>query len=121
MKTFLKGILFFALIHLALMCFFQDRTFVPESGIWFCDELQIQLSYEPGIVSYCVENGKKILCTNSTDRGSSAIYVLWQGEKTATKSVGDMVFFGRCIGFDENKMHIVENGSGKKYTFKRIG
>lgn len=34
----------------------------PKEGVWYCEELQMQISFDDSELSYYIENGKKIRC-----------------------------------------------------------
>ena len=115
------GFILYLVINLA-MCVLVGSTkveYIPEKDVWFCEELQLQLSFEEGYDCYYVCNGTKIGCTWENDPGSRAITVLCQNDDSDTYSVGGVIFCGNCIELTEDQLIIEEMESGVCYVFLR--
>ena len=92
----------------------------PEFGIWYCDALEMQLSFEKNTSSYVVQDGKCIECEWTNDRGSTYISVryLWDGQQKYGDST---IFYGKCIDLTNDIYILEEIDTGVQYTFCRKG
>ena len=91
----------------------------PDFGVWYCDALDMQLSFDKVTPCYVVQEGKRTECTWSNDRGSIYIAVryLWNEQKKYGDST---IFYGKCIDLTEEKYVLEEIDTGIQYTFYRI-
>ena len=90
----------------------------PQSGVWYCEELQIQLSYEDDEVTYITENGKQIIGTCETDRGSKWIGVLCRTDEVGYY-VGDQLFLAKIISLNDDTLVLYHEDTNQKYIFLR--
>lgn len=120
MKT--SKISYILIIVLVLIIFSscQHQRYVPTEGQWFCEELQIQLSYDDGHSSYLLDNGEKIVCSNETDPGTRCIMVYCQEQNHEKYEFCSEIFTDDCISFDQEKMIVVDQTTGKEFIFKRV-
>lgn len=95
---------------------------VPQEGIWYCRELQVQMVFSKGIRTYAIIDGIKIECDTLNDRGSSYVSVLYQDleRRIPGYQLGDSVFEGECRKLKDNTLY-VEDENGDIYEFVRIG
>ena len=61
-----------AILLFPALCY--TPRYEPEEGIWFCEELQIQLEY-PEEHAFIIEDGERIQCCCGSDRGMKEIQV----------------------------------------------
>lgn len=129
-KTCIKSNLRVILIGTAILFIFflmlvitisSPAQFEPSDGIWYCDELSIQLSYEKGEESFVIFDDEKIVCACVTDPGSDILAVLSQDPDTAQYTLGETVFSGRILHLDSEALIVQDETSGAEYTFNRIG
>lgn len=90
---------------------------VPEYGVWYCDELQIQISRESAISSYICIDGEKYLCGAGNLKGTSRLRVGSQ-DITAPFTLGEPVFAANFIDIIDGQM-VVEDDNGVRYYFKK--
>lgn len=90
----------------------------PQEGVWYCEELQIQLSYEDDARTYITENGNRILGICGTDRGSKLIGILCQSTH-AGHYVGEQLFLAEIISLDDHALVLYDKDSKQQYVFQR--
>lgn len=66
-------------------------VFFPEEGVWYCEQLQIQISCEQPEDCWILSNGEKIQCTWGSDRGSKWMSVSSQDRTTGQFKLGQEV------------------------------
>ena len=112
--------LFLCLLVLLTGCADYEITlWRPDSGVWYCDELEMQLSFDKSVPCYIVQDETRIECEWSNDRGSLYIAVryLWNGQQ----KYGDAtVFYGKYIDLTDDTYVLEEIDTGIQYTFYRI-
>ena len=122
-KHILYGILvaFFLLLLLYVVLIFtlepKNKVWRPEQGVWYCEELHMQLSFEKGYKSYVILDGEAILCACENDRGSKNLLVLCQEPNVKGYEIGDPIFSGRYVDLNNNKYTVKDNDSHELYTF----
>lgn len=97
------------------------QQWAPEEGVWYCRELQIQMSFDEEVNSYAVIDNDTVLCAAGYERGSEYITVGIQEENVPGYSLGEKIFFGKYVARTENEYIVEEVSSGIEYTFERIG
>jgi len=99
-----------------LSCCYTE--WMPTEGIWYCEELQLQISFDRS-ESYIVIDGQKIACDCLNDRGSAWFCVLIQ-EKNDLYPVGKEVFSARYVQLSEYEFIVSEEHTGKQYVFVKV-
>lgn len=92
----------------------------PEEGIWYCDELQIQLSYESYAQCYIIEDDEKILCACGSDRGVKYIHVTCLERNHPQYKLGDVIFFAEVISLNDTELLVYDEQTEQQYVFLRI-
>ncbi|MBQ4565590.1 MAG: hypothetical protein IJA48_04505 [Oscillospiraceae bacterium] len=94
---------------------------VPQEGIWYCHELQVQMAFSKGIKTYAIIDGIEIECATLNDRGSNYVGVIYQdlNHKDLGYRLGDSLFEGECRKLTDNTLY-VEDENGDIYEFVRI-
>lgn len=121
MKT-KKPIIFLVLLTLLLHSIFvgcEPVRYEPQEGVWYCEELQAQLSYEKDAATYITENGDRIFGICGTDRGSKLIGILCQSTHGG-HYVGEELFLAEIISLDDDTLVLCDEYSGQEYVFQRI-
>lgn len=98
-------------------CITPAKTF-PTEGIWYCKELNITLDFVAG-TGYITLNEEDIFCVIANNRGSKFISILNQNEDTEEFYLGESVFSGKCIRYDNKELVIGESKTETVYTFYR--
>lgn len=113
------GIVLYLAINISICVVFGGLTlsYLPEDGVWFCEALNLQLSFDEEYDCYYIINGTKIRCTWENDRGSRFLTVLCQDSGVNTYSVGEVIFSGNCIEQNGNYFVIENEESGDQYMF----
>ena len=121
--TFLVIIFAFALwavinlVGIAFISSVSTKDYFPEEGQWYCEELQLMVSFESSQECYIIKNGEKIICGCEIDRGSSWLSVGCQDEEQGYYVLGEEVFGGEFVKLEGNILIILEPQSGREYTF----
>lgn len=92
---------------------------VPEDGIWYCEELDMQLSFSISDDSYIVIDGEKVICSVRNNRGSETFSLLIQESGVPNYKLGDAVFHGEHVSLTEEAFTVKDLDSGKQYVFIR--
>ena len=123
MKTYLKicGIVTILLVAgiILILCAGANDPNIPKEGIWFCEELQMQISFEPNQRSFKLVGEHKITCSWRHDKNSRYISIVCLEEKNAMYTFGDVVFCGEYVALDKQQ-YVLSDDTGKTYTFLRI-
>lgn len=120
MKTLLCiSTVFFVLFIVFTVAMFWEDPYVPKEGVWYCEELQIQISFEENNDTYVTEDGNQIMCTWSHDRNSKHFEVWCIDFNTHFYEYDDVVFSGTFVKLT-NDQYILEDEAGKEYIFLRM-
>ena len=92
----------------------------PEDGVWFCDALRMQLSFDQNTPCYITQKENRIHCSWENDRGSVYIYIFCI-EDTSQYSYGDTLFCGKCVSLTDNEYVLEDTDTGNHYAFYRTG
>lgn len=93
--------------------------FEPDSGIWFCEELQIQLDYNGGGETYIIEEGEIYHCSCGSDRGVKEIQVSCEQRNHPTYELGELIFRAEIKQLADEKMIVFNPITGEEYVFVR--
>ena len=116
-----KPIIFLILMTLLVRSVFvgcEPVRYEPQEGVQYCEELQIQLSYEHDAATYITENGDKIFGICGTDRGSKLIGILCQSTHGG-HYVGEEIFLAEIISLDDQALVLYDEASKQQYVFQR--
>lgn len=91
----------------------------PPEGNWFCEELQIQVSFSGGDCFY-VLNDKIVPCDSINDRGSHSFFVLSQATDVEELPLGTELFSAVYMEFTEEQMIATEEHTKKEYIFVKV-
>ena len=123
MKTYLKICSIVTILLVAgiilILCAGANDPYIPKEGIWFCEELQIQISFEPNQRSFKLVGEHKITCSWRHDKNSRYISVVCLEDKDTMYAAGDVVFSGKYVALDKQQ-YVLSDDTGKTYTFLRI-
>lgn len=97
-----------------------NKVWRPEEGIWYCEELQIQLSFDSRYKSYAILDDQMIVCACENSRGSKDILVLCQESIAGEYEIGDLIFSGRYVDLDGNRYVVRDMITHELYTFELI-
>lgn len=117
-KRILVMIIILQIVTLCAGC--VPDQYEPEEGVWYCDELQIQLSYEAHTQSYIIQNDEKILCACGSDRGVKYIQVFCQERNHPDYELGELIFLAEIISLDEMQLIVYDEQTEKQYIFYKI-
>lgn len=116
-----KSIFFlFAFLFAHVLTGCASTQYIPEEGVWYCDELEIQLSFENSAVSYITENGQQIIGICENDRGSQWVSILCQRNYGSGFYVGMELFCAKIVSLDETVLVVHYAETDQEYVFHRI-
>ncbi len=93
---------------------------MPTEGVWYCDELQISLSFDENIMSFAIIDGQKVICVADNNRGSEVISVLCQENNIDQFYLGESIFTGEYVSLKDNQLVLREYHKENIYTFLRV-
>ncbi len=93
---------------------------MPTEGVWYCDELEISLSFDDNIMSSAIVDGQKIVCAVDNMRGSDVVSLSCQDRNTSSISLGEDVFVGEYVDLEDDRLVLREYGTENIYTFLRV-
>lgn len=92
----------------------------PEDGVWYCEDLQIQLSYDVGKECYAIIDGEKITAACGSDRGVKRLYVSSQQKDHPKYYLGKTIFAAEIISLNETEFVVYDEQAQREYIFYRI-
>ena len=92
----------------------------PEEGVWFCEELQMQMDFNKGGSTYAVVEGQKITCVVSNDRGSTHVSIVCNEPQHDTYNLDHVFFSGIYKDLTDSQFILKEVKNKTIYVFKRI-
>ena len=97
----------------------SHKAYIPTEGLWYCEAVDIMLSFEEGYSSYFINQGKEVSCIWENDVGSKVIMVVCQEKLNGDFAVGDLIFCGEYVRLDNREYVVQDIESGEIYTFVR--
>lgn len=91
----------------------------PNEGIWFCEELQIQLDYSGKAETFVIESGAKIQCGCGSDRGIKEIRVYCQEFDHPTYKLAELIFCADIKKLTDRTLTVVDPQTEQEYVFVR--
>lgn len=113
-------VIMFFVLFLPVFAGCTPVQYEPEDGVWFCEELQIQLSYEQDAQSFVIRDGEQIICACGSDRGVPYIYVSCQETNNSIYSLGEEIFYAKIIELSETELLVCDEETMRQYTFTRL-
>lgn len=126
-RMIVKGILYpilFGIVSLSIIgliiAFFAlaGSTDIPQEGVWYCEELQILISYDDEMCT-AVLDGEEIPC-NCLHDGDQWIYIVSQTARNEKYPLGSSVFIAEPIKLTKTEFVVKEKKTGVVYTFQKI-
>lgn len=98
----------------------QDTQWMPTEGVWYCDELEISLSFDENTMSFATIDGQKVKCVVDDMPGSDVVSVLCQENNIAHISLGESIFTGEYVSLKDNQLVLREYHTENIYTFLKV-
>ena len=98
--------------------------YAPKDGVWYCEELNLTLSYESEDKSYLVKDGETILCSRTGHHQSTHMNV-YAAEETIREDGGtaythkELLFEFEILHFERDSFEVCDN-LGNHYIFIRL-
>ena len=93
--------------------------YMPPDGAWYCEELEMQLSFEPNAKGYAMVNGVKIACIVGNDPGTKSFWVTCK-ESVLDMNPGYVLWEAEYVHRDEYEFVVKEQHTGRIYTFVKL-
>lgn len=93
---------------------------VPAEGVWYCNELDMQLAFSDSDDSYIVIDGEKVICAVRNNRGSQVFSLLIQENDVPNYKLGDVVFTGKYVSLTDEAFTVKDRNSGIQYVFIKM-
>ena len=124
LATIISGVTLWILLNLVLMGFgyiMSTQEYYPSTGIWYCKELQLQLSFDESEQSFIVINEEKILCDHYSERNSRTRYVDCMESESSLYELGQTILCVDSMYINQNEFVVRECENKIDYTFTLIG
>ena len=95
------------------------KEWIPSEGVWYCEDLQMQVSFPDKTCIYTY-NGEKVTCVFLNDYGSKWFCVISQATDVKELPVGSELFSAELTELSECGFIVREEKSGIEYIFTRI-
>ena len=95
------------------------EQYFPEDGVWYCEELEMQMSYETDVRSYATVDQTRISCCTGNDRGSNWITLSCTESYNPCYDVGEVIFAGEYVSLDDHRL-VLRAADGREYVFERL-
>lgn len=95
------------------------ETNVPKEGIWYCEELQAELNFDPPIGEYSkvTVDGEELMCHVGNHRGSPDLIIYYQGKTHEKYNLGGLIYSLVFVDRDEDEMVVKDHETGELYYF----
>mgnify|MGYP003297396398 CR=1 FL=1 len=95
------------------------KEFYPDSGEWYCQELELQLAFGQDGECFAMINGEKMTCACGADRGSQYLSVGCQEVDCEYCSLGEEIFGAYFVSLDGDTL-VLKTDDGTEYKFLRV-
>ena len=92
---------------------------VPDSGCWFCEDLEIQLSFDETDSTYAVINGIEKNCVILRENNTNTIIVFCADWETCSLSHDCKIFSGSILELTNTEFLLMESKSKVVYSFEK--
>lgn len=113
-------IILFYILPFLMIAFCEPVDYFPQDGIWYCEELQMQVSFADDDKTFAYVNGEKIYCTWGYDRGSTWLGLHCRNYYSKAFQVGDVVFDGEYVSLNDKALVLYDQEINRDYTFLRL-
>lgn len=95
----------------------QKTGDVPKEGLWYCEEMEMYLSFSDEYKSTVVIDGETRNCTWGSEIGCSDIYITCLDENGV---LGESLLWGEYVSLTEELYQIRNHETGEIYDFVRV-
>jgi len=106
------------LLGIAIYNYNNPTVFYPTEGIWFCEELGIQINFDGYNDNFIHIDNEYYFCRFRTNRGSSLMSVISQ-DADLGENLGESLFTGEYVHSDDQSFSVRDTKSSSVYTFRR--
>lgn len=113
-----------ALFMLVICAFLVGCTpvyYAPDSGTWYCEELQAQfIADDPDEAgTYVIVGGDKIVCAIDLQKNSKHFAILCQESDNNKYDLGEVIYALEVVSLSDSE-YVLKDEEGKEYIFVRI-
>lgn len=120
-NTAMRCLIILAIVLAASLVVFSGcveyKNWMPQDGPWFCEELQLQISFSYGD-SYAVIGETQVRCDCINDPGSKSFFVITQEESDGLE-IGTCLLEAEYVELTDSVFVVKECRTGTIYTFLR--
>lgn len=91
-------------------------NWMPQDGVWYCEELQIQIPFDDLGECYAVIDGQPVKCVFENDRGSSWFSVSIWNEKNGG-FIGENILVAEVVSISDDSFLVREWRTDEEYVF----
>lgn len=103
------------------LCDRPNHRWVPYEGVWYCDQLQVQLAFDGVSENYIIIDGEKVICNVENDPGSTWLWMKCIDENHPLFSQTKPLFQGEMVLLDDaGGKYILRDENGVEYVFVRM-
>ena len=116
-----RSIVIYAIALCTIFCMgCTPDQYEPLNGVWYCEDLQMQLSYDVGKESYVIIAGEKIAIACGSDSGVSRLCVSNQQRNHPEYHMGETIFEAEIISLNATKFVVYDMQAQREFVFYRI-
>lgn len=94
--------------------------YMPEEGVWYCEDLQIQLSFEANICNYVLVDNVKVEANWHNDPGAKTFSIMSAyGVESLGILPGYVFLTAECVSRNEDEFVVKERYTDKAYVFRQ--
>ena len=102
---------------------FEGESVFPENGVWYCQELEVHLSFAPwgkfSETSTILVEGEELVCICRYDLGSSDLYLVCRDRRNSKLEYGDIIYWWTYVELNDNELVLKDHYTKAQYTFIR--
>lgn len=93
---------------------------MPIDGIWYCEELQIQIAFSSYGECFAMIDNQKVICDCINDRGSTWFSVVVQQGNVNGHPIGSSIFTAERVELTNDLFIVSQYLTGEEFTFIKI-
>lgn len=94
-------------------------NWMPEDGLWYCEELQMQITFTED-ECFVMKDGQKIACICENDKSSMWFSVLCSQQDLEDYPIGTELFSAKRISLSGDTFVVMEEHTKTQYTFIKV-
>ena len=116
----LKFTAFMGILALIFVCIYkQSKKVETWDGVWYCEELKMQISLVDYQNAFFMDDGEKIQCKCYLSNLGDALEVFCNEREHSRYRFGKTIFVAEIKQYEDMLMRVIEKESRREYTFVR--